>query len=77
MPPVPPSLELVARRIVEADELRILDLSLAALEEAIEEAGNTRRGRALKRQAAKLRRAIACREDQRGACPPQTDRKKA
>ena len=72
MPPIPPCLELAARRIVETDELRILDLSLAALEEA----GNTRRGRALKRQAAKLRQAIACREDQRRMHPP-TDRKKA
>lgn len=45
----------------EFDELKILDLTLAALEDAIEEAGNTRRGRALKRQAQKIRSAIRSR----------------
>lgn len=53
---------LFPQRVVYRDELKILDLTLAALEDAIEEAGNTRRGRALKRQAEKIRGAIARRE---------------
>ena len=61
---VPPGLEQLALQIVYADELKILDLTLAALEDAIEEAGNTRRGRALKRQAEKIRGAIRSRGGQ-------------
>ena len=58
---VPPGLEQLALQLVYSDELKILDLTLAALEDAIEEAGNTRRGRALKRQAKKIRSAIRSR----------------
>lgn len=59
----------------EFDELKILDLTLAALEEAIEEAGNTRRGRALKRRAEKIRGAIRSRGSQSRSRDPQVTRK--
>ena len=55
--------------VVGPDPLRldVLRLALAALGDAIEEAGNTRKGRALKRQAKKIERAIRRRE--RSAAP--------
>ena len=46
----------------DPQSLDVLRLTLGAIEDAIEEAGNTRKGRALKRQAKKIERALARRE---------------